>query len=179
MRANHDAIITTSKTVLKDDCILNCRISGLEKFSPKRFILDKNLKIPFTKKIIQTADKYKTYIFYNLKNGKKIKMLKRLKVNPIRINLKNNNLDFDEILSFLRKKELSRVFVEAGLEFNNFLLINNYINNFYHFYSNDLLKTKGFKNINTFLTKIKKNSNIKKKIRVNLLNDKLKKYFLK
>ena len=46
LRANHDSILTTSKTILKDNSMLNCRIDGLKKYSPKRFIIDKNLSIP-------------------------------------------------------------------------------------------------------------------------------------
>ena len=31
LRANHDSILTTSKTILRDDAMLNCRINGLQK----------------------------------------------------------------------------------------------------------------------------------------------------
>ena len=46
MRSQHDVIITSSKTIKKDDPILNCRINGLEMRSPKIVILDTNLTIP-------------------------------------------------------------------------------------------------------------------------------------
>jgi len=135
LRGSHDCILTTSKTILKDNSMLDCRIDGLQEHSPKRFIIDKNLSIPLTSKIITTANKIKTYIFHNSNNNFRLKKLNQLQVKTIKIDFKNNHLDFDKIIFFLRKKGFYRVFVEAGIEFNNFLLENNYINDFYHFYS--------------------------------------------
>ena len=43
--------------------------------------------------------------------------------------------------------------MEAGIKFNNFLLENNYINDFYHFYSDELFGNKGFIMLNFFLIK--------------------------
>ena len=179
LRANHDSILTTSKTILKDNSMLNCRIDGLQKYSPKRFIIDKNLIVPVTSKIIRTANKIKTYIFYNLIDNIKLKKLKQLKVKTIRIDLKNNHLDFDKIIFFLRNKGFYRVFVEAGIEFNNFLLENNYINDFYHFYSDELFGNKGFHNAKLFFNKMNKIKQCKKEIRINLFQDNLIKYLLK
>ena len=179
LRANHDSILTTSNTILKDNPMLDCRIEGMEKFSPKRFIIDKNLTIPISSKIIRTANKIKTYIFYNLIDNFKLKRLKQLKVKTIKIDLKNDHLDFDKIILFLRYKGMYRVFVEAGIKFNNFLLENNYINDFYHFYSNEIIGKKGIHNAEYFFTKINKIKQIKKKIKINLFQDKLMKYLLK
>ena len=44
--SSHDCILTSSKTIIKDNPKLNCRINGLENKSPTRIIIDKNLKIP-------------------------------------------------------------------------------------------------------------------------------------
>jgi len=40
MRSNHDCIITSSKTIIKDNSELTCRIDGLKNRSPSRIILD-------------------------------------------------------------------------------------------------------------------------------------------
>jgi diaminohydroxyphosphoribosylaminopyrimidine deaminase/5-amino-6-(5-phosphoribosylamino)uracil reductase len=179
LRANHDSILTTSKTILKDDSMLNCRIDGLQRCSPKRFVLDKNLTIPITSKIIRTANIISTYVFYNLIDNKKLKKLNQFKVKTIRIDLKNKHLDFDKIILFLRNKGFYRVFVEAGIKFNNFLLDNNYINDFYHFYSDQLLVNKGFHNAKFFFNKMNEIKRHKRKIKINLFQDKLLKYSLK
>lgn len=179
LRANHDAILTTSKTVLKDNPTLNCRIDGLEKFSPTRFILDKNLKIRPKSKILNVSSKFKTYVFYNRPNFIKIRKLKKLNINAVRIELKDNKLDFEKIVAFIRSKGFYRIFVEAGIVFNNYLLKNNYINEFYHFYSNDLLGKMGLNSGKSLLRKVNKLKKNKKKINVNLYEDKLVKYLLK
>jgi|TARA_B100001964_G_scaffold108736_1_gene121456 diaminohydroxyphosphoribosylaminopyrimidine deaminase/5-amino-6-(5-phosphoribosylamino)uracil reductase len=179
LRANHDSILTTSKTILKDNSMLNCRIDGLQKYSPKRFVIDKNLTIPMSSNIITTANKIATYVFYNSTDNIKLKKIKRYKVKTIKINLKDNHLDFNEIITFLRSNGYYRVFVEAGIVFNNFLLDNNYINDFYHFYSNQSFGNKGTRNTKSFFKKMYKIKQSKKEIKVNLLQDKLIKYSLK
>jgi len=45
LRYKNDSIMISSKTLNIDNPKLNCRLKGLEKFSPRRIILDKNLKI--------------------------------------------------------------------------------------------------------------------------------------
>ena len=179
LRANHDSILTTSTTILKDDPMLNCRINGMEKLSPKRFIIDKNLSIPLSSKVIKTASNIETYIFYNLVDNFKLKDLKKLKVRTIRIGFKDNHLDFNKIIIFLKKKGFYRLFVEAGINFNNFLLKNNYINDFYHFYSDELFGSNGFRNAKLFFNNMNKVKLYKKEIRINLFQDKLIKYLLK
>ena len=43
LRYNFDSILSSSKTANADNSKLSCRINGLENFSPKRLIIDKNL----------------------------------------------------------------------------------------------------------------------------------------
>ena len=179
LRANHDSILTTSKTILKDNSTLNCRIDGLQKYSPNRFIIDKNLSIPIKSKIIKTANKISTYVFYNLIDNFKLEKLKQHKVKTIKIDIKDNHLDFNKIILFLRNKGFYRVFVEAGIKFNNFLLENNYINDFYHFYSDELFGYKNFHNAKSFLKKMNKIKRSKREIKINLFQDKLIKYLIK
>ena len=40
LRGKYDAIITGINTVLSDNPLLNCRLPGMEKFSPIRIILE-------------------------------------------------------------------------------------------------------------------------------------------
>jgi riboflavin biosynthesis pyrimidine reductase len=132
-----------------------------------------------TSKIIRTANKILTYIFYNLIDKNKLNRLRHAKIKTIRIDLKNNHLDFNKIIFFLRKKGFYRVFVEAGIKFNNFLLDNYYINDFYHFHSDQLLGNEGFHDANIFFNKMNKVKRSKREIEINLFQDKLLKYSLK
>ncbi|MDP6094312.1 MAG: hypothetical protein QF537_20455, partial [SAR324 cluster bacterium] len=129
--------------------------------------------------IIRTANKISTYVFYNLIDKNKLKKLRLAKVKTIRIDLKNKHLDFNKIILFLRKKGFYRVFVEAGIKFNNFLLDNYYINDFYHFYSDQLFGNRGFHNAKFFFNKMNKIKRSKREIEINLFQDKLLKYSLK
>ena len=59
------------------------------------------------------------------------------------------------------------------------MLKNNYINVFYHFFSNNLLKKNGFNNAKIclkYMNKFKKN---KREIKINLFGDTLIKYLIK
>lgn len=56
LRANHDAIMVGIGTVLADNPVLDCRLPGLEKFSPVRVVLDKQNQLPENSKLKSTAD---------------------------------------------------------------------------------------------------------------------------
>ena len=105
--------------------------------------------------------------------------MRQVKVKTIRIDLKNKHLDFNKIILFLRNKGFYRVFVEAGIKFNNFLLDNYYINDFYHFCSDQLFGKRGFHNAKFFFNKMNKIKQSKREIEINLFQDKLLKYSLK
>ena len=76
LRYENQAILTTYKTVNSDNPKLTCRINGLEKFSPIKIIIDKNLKIKLNSYIINNSVSVKTIIFHNSKNFSKIQILK-------------------------------------------------------------------------------------------------------
>ena len=85
MRSQHDCLITGVGTILKDNPTLDCRIKGLENRSPTRIILDSNLKIPMTSNILNTSRAYKTIIFYNKDDKRKIKSLKKKISNLLKV----------------------------------------------------------------------------------------------
>jgi Pyrimidine reductase, riboflavin biosynthesis len=89
LRSQHDCILTSSKTINDDDPSLNCRIRGLEKHSPTRIILDRNLNISLKSKVIKKSKKCQTYIFYNKIKKNKIKLLKKKKIKLIYIAIKS------------------------------------------------------------------------------------------
>ena len=152
MRSKHDAILTSVKTVIKDNPKLTCRINGLENTSPLRVILDKDLKIPIKSEIVKTAYKYKTIIFFNNFIKRKIKKLKRLKVKLIKIPLNHdNNFDLKYILKIIAQLGFSRVFLETGIKLTSNFLKANLINEVLIFSSSRKLGTNGS---NSFKKKI-------------------------
>ena len=63
MRYKNDSLMISSKTLNKDNPKLNCRLKGLNKFSPKRIILDNNLEMKTNSYIFKTAIK-KILLFF-------------------------------------------------------------------------------------------------------------------
>ena len=173
IRSYHDCVITSSKTIVADNSRLTCRIRGLEKRSPSRIILDNKLKISLNSNVIKEANNYRTIIFYNEYNINKIKRLKKLKVQLVKILLDvKGNLDLYEVLIKAKKLGFSRILLEAGMELTNNFFNENLIDDFYLFKSNYYLGNSGMhklsSNIKSFL-KNKKNYSEK----VNLFDDKL------
>ena len=62
LRADHDAIMVGTGTALADDPQLTCRLPGLESRSPVRVVIDRNLRIPATARLIADARSVPTWI---------------------------------------------------------------------------------------------------------------------
>ena len=179
MRSNHDCIMTSCETIIKDNPILTCRINGLENRSPSRIILDRKLKIPLNSNIVKEATNHRTIIFYNKVNKNKIKQLKNSKIELLRISLDiDNNLDLHETL--IKAKELGyyRIFLESGKKMTTSFLYKNLIDDFNLFVSDKNLRKNGENNIKEQLKLFLSN---KKGIneKVNLFGEKLIKYKIK
>ena len=179
MRSNHDCVLTSSKTVIKDNPRFTCRIEGLENKSPSRIILDKNLKTPLNSYLVQSAKNHRTIIFFNKPNKNKINYLKRLNVKLIKFTLsRDGNFDLKNILVKIKLLGFSRIFLESGINLMNNFLIKGLINDFHLFLSNKKLGKNGSnplkKNMRVFLKK-----NKSKLEKVNLFNDELISYRIK
>jgi len=179
LRSEHDCIITSSKTVLDDDPLLTCRIMGLNKRSPARIILDKNLITPINSKIIESSNEVKTLIFYNTSNVKKINALKELKVKLFKISLiKNGMLNLKEAVLLAKKLGYNKILLESGLNLSRSFLSNNLVDDLKIFISNKKVNKNGKNSFKQVINAFLKN---KKKIKnnVNLLGDTLISYKIK
>ena len=179
MRSNHDCTMTSSKTIIKDNSRLTCRIDGLKNRSPSRIILDKKLNMPLSSKIIKEANNYRTIIFYNKFNKKKIKLLQNLKIKLFKLPVDtDNNLDLQNVLIKTKKLGFYRIFLEAGMQLTFNFLHKNLVDDLKLFISNKNLGKNGICNIKKNLRLFLKN---KKSIneKVNLLGEKLITYKIK
>ena len=155
LRYRNQAILMSYKTLNSDNPKLNCRLNGLEKFSPTRFILDSQLKTKKNSYIIETSKQVKTYIFYNYSNKEKINYFKTKGIKLIKINLvKNNLLDLKKILTKIYKLNINTLLVEGGVNLTNNFLQNKLFNEFYLFKSDTKLMNEGSNNISTLLKKL-------------------------
>jgi diaminohydroxyphosphoribosylaminopyrimidine deaminase/5-amino-6-(5-phosphoribosylamino)uracil reductase len=55
LRAQSDAILVGIGTALADDPLLTCRLPGMEERSPIRVVLDQNLRLPVSSRLVQSA----------------------------------------------------------------------------------------------------------------------------
>ena len=177
LRKINQGILISHITLNKDNPKLNCRLNGLDKFSPIRFILDKNLKIKLSSSVVKNANKYKTYVFYYKKKNYKINNLKKKGINLIKSPLDNNGkVDLNFILKKIRALKINYLLVEGGKTLTNIFLNKNLFNEFYLIKSKKNLKINASKISNTI--KILSN-NFKNKTNINtyLENDFITKYY--
>ena len=178
LRFQNHAILTSYKTVNTDNPKLNCRLNGLEKFSPKVIVIDKNLKIKVNSFLIKNSKKNKLIIFHCSKNISKIKFLKKSGVKLIFQNCENNSyLNLKKISQKIYKLGLHRLLIESGKDLMTNFLNENLLNEFYFFKSDKIISNRHKINISSFVKMINKNYKNKKKINTYLGNDTLTHYY--
>ena len=135
--------MTSYKTINTDNPKLTCRINGLEKFSPIKIVIDRDLKINLSSYIVQDSAKRKTIIFHNSKNIVKIKNLKNKGVKLIYFKVENDNyFDLKKILNKIYDLGIHTLLVECGKILINEMISKKLLNEFYLFKSNNNLNNK-------------------------------------
>ncbi len=177
IRSKYDCILTTYKSVNKDNSILNCRINGIEHLSPSRVIIDRNLRLKKKLDIYNSTKKIKTYVVTNKANKTKENFLKSKNIKIIKIKNTQKNIPYANILMELKKRGFSRILCESGFFTTQALIKNNLIHNLYVFMSRDKLGRKGKNSFKTLLSKLRLKN--KKKININLFGDELYKFIIK
>jgi len=177
MRSKYDCILSTYKSVNRDNSKLNCRINGLEKLSPARVIIDKNFKIKKNLNLYKSSKKIKTYIITSANNKNKEKFLKSKKIKIIKLKNNKNIFSYEQILYKLKKIGFSIIFCESGFYTTNFLIKKRLIHNLYVFISSKKLGSNGQNSYKKFLNKLKFKK--KKKININLFGDELYRFKIK
>ena len=177
LRYKNDSLMISYKTLNQDNPKLDCRLRGLNKFSPKRIILDNNLETNINSHIFRTANKTNTIIFYNNVNKKKITLFKKKGIQLIKSNLiKNSYFDLKLVLKKLYKIGIRNILVEGGDDLSSSFLKNKLFNEFYLFKSQkNLSKLVAYKDFNCFKY-LSQNYKNKKKINTLLGKDSITLY---
>ena len=140
LRFKNDAILISGKTVNIDNPKLNCRLIGFEKFSPKRIILDKDLKIDLKSHILRSVKKDNTILFYNTADNTKIKILKKRGLILIKSKLNAEGLfDLKAVLKRLFTQGVRNLLIEGGDQVTKNLIKTKLIDIFYLFKSSKIL----------------------------------------
>ena len=168
LRSRYNALISTSKSINEDNSVLTCRIKGLTHKSPHVIIIDRNLILKKDLSIFKTKNRRKIYIITTKDDKKKIKWLKKHNIKVIKLQKLDSKEDFGRLFQYFTKLKYSRIFVESGLTFMNFLMKNNFLSNIYIFKTNLNLNKNG---INNSSSKLIKRIKLKNKLKVYLEND--------
>ena len=167
LRYQNDSLMISYKTLNKDNPRLNCRLKGLENFSPKRIILDNELKSKFNSHIIKTSNNKNTVIFYSKASKSKILKFKGKGIHLIKSKIdKNNRFDIKVILKKLYNYGCRNLLIEGGDKLTNSLIKLKIFNKFYLYKSSkNLSKSSEFLK---FSSQNILNQKYKKKINLNL-----------
>lgn len=133
LRAKNDAILIGVNSVKKDDPILDCRISGLEEFSPIRIIFSTKLDLDLNFKIFQNLEKIPTYI---ATQNKDLQKQERFLQAGVKIILFEN---LQNLLQELCKMGINNLLIEGGANVSKEFLQENLVDEIMHFQANQIL----------------------------------------
>ena len=156
LRSKTQAILTTSKTILKDNPRFTVRKKNKIIKNINVVIIDKNLSIPLNTNLLKNLHERRIIIFTSKKNLKSQK-LKQLGCEIVEMKIENNKLNLNKIFTHLYKLKISDLMVEAGgILFSN-LIKNNLVDEIHLFKSPINIGIKGIPVIaGNDLKKIKK-----------------------
>ena len=172
LRYKNDSLMISYKTLNQDNPKLDCRLKGLNKFSPKRIILDNKLEMNTNSYIFRTANKDNTIIFYKNAIKAKISVFKKKRICLIKSNLsKNGHFDIKVILKKLYDLGCRNLLVEGGNDLSKNIIKKKLFNQFYLFKSpKNLSKLVAYKDFNCFKD-LSQNYKIRSKININFSKD--------
>ena len=113
LRLKTQAILTTSKTILKDNPRFTVRKNNKIIKHLNIVVIDKDLNIPFSTNILKNLHERRVIIFTSKKNHKSQK-LKQLGCEIIEMKTENNKLNLKKIFTYLYQLKISDLLVEAG-----------------------------------------------------------------
>ena len=178
LRYHFDSILISSKTANSDSSKLSCRINGLEKHSPRRLIIDKDLKINMKSPIINDDNKSNAIIFHSSRDKKKINYLKS---KGIKLNYTDldgyNNINLKKVFSKAYNIGIGSIIIEGGKTLTKSVLRDKLINEFYLFKSKKNLGKLGRNNIFDLKKKITYFFRKKENIEIFLDGDKITRYY--
>ena len=142
LRAKSQAILTTAKTIIKDNPRFTVRKNNKIIKSLNVIVVDTNLNIPLNSKVLKNLHE-KRVIIFTKKNNSKSQKLKQLGCEIIEMKNSYNELDLKKVFSFLYKLKISDLMVEAGGVFFANLIKNKLVDEIHLFKSPILIGEKG------------------------------------
>jgi diaminohydroxyphosphoribosylaminopyrimidine deaminase/5-amino-6-(5-phosphoribosylamino)uracil reductase len=145
IRANSDAVLTTSSTIQEDNSRLTCRLNGLEKYSPLKIIVDRELKLNRNYSIFKNSKKEKLIIYHCSNDQSKIKKYHK-NTDLVYINNKKNFLEL--ILNDLASRNIKNLLIESGTTFCSEMIKSNLVDQIAFFRANKIIGNDGLPFVN-------------------------------
>ena len=143
IRFNSQAILTTSKTIIKDNPRFTVRKNNKIIKHLTTIIIDNSLKIPLGSKLLKDINKKRVIIFTSTKNNKS-KYLKKIGCEVFFVNKQTNNqLNLKTIFKKIYDLKINDILVEAGGIFLSNLLKNNLVDEIHLFKAPKIIGTSG------------------------------------
>ena len=159
LRAQSDAILTTNSTIKEDNPKLTCRLSGLEKYSPLKIIIDRELKLNSNYSIFKNTKKENLLIYHCSDNQSKIKNYPK---NTELVYINNKNLFLKLILKDLASRKIKNLLIESGATFCSKIIKANLVDQIAFFRSSKIIGNDGLPFVNNLnLKKISDSMNVK------------------
>ncbi|NQW00535.1 MAG: bifunctional diaminohydroxyphosphoribosylaminopyrimidine deaminase/5-amino-6-(5-phosphoribosylamino)uracil reductase RibD [Rhodospirillales bacterium] len=135
LRAGHDAILIGIGTALADDPDLTCRLPGLDGASPVRLVVDSQLRLPLTHKLVRTAVQQPTWVCTTASaDPQKQAALRDAGVTLLVVDADGNGqLDTLKLAETLAENGLTRVLIEGGARLSTSFLAHDLIDHIYWF----------------------------------------------
>ena len=147
LRSKSQAVMTTSKTIIRDNPRFTVRNKNKILKSLNVIIVDKDLKIPLNCRILNNLHEKRIIIFTSKNNSKSHKLL-QLGCEIIEMKKENNKLNLKKIFNYLYKLKISDLIVEAGGIFFEDLLKNKLVDEIHLFKTPILIGDRGIPLIN-------------------------------
>jgi diaminohydroxyphosphoribosylaminopyrimidine deaminase / 5-amino-6-(5-phosphoribosylamino)uracil reductase len=115
LRARHDAVMVGIGTVLADDPELTCRLPGLGDRSPVRVVVDRQLRLPNTARLVAESGAKPTWIAtsHPADPGRR-RSLQDRGVEMIDVAADEKGLDLAALLAALGDRGITRLLLEGG-----------------------------------------------------------------
>jgi len=114
IRAEHDAILVGSGTVLADDPELTCRLPGLSDRSPVRVVLDRRLRLPLDSQLVRSAREHAVWVL--TRSSVDSPLARQLEASGVRIEAlpPEGEGRLQDALALLAERGITRLLVEGG-----------------------------------------------------------------
>ena len=135
LRAQHDAIMVGIGTALADDPDLTCRLPGLAHASPIRIVVDSQLRLPMSHKLVTSAARHATWICTTPDAAQdKASALEQAGVKVMICKADaERKLDPEQLAHSLCEEGITRVLIEGGASLSSSFLRHDLVDQIYWF----------------------------------------------